>query len=427
MMAEPDGAPSEVDITGLGAAGDGIAETQSGRLYVPFAAPGDRLLVRPTGPSRAKIIKRLADGAGRAEPACPHFGRCGGCAVQHLAPETYTHWKQGLLRNVLARRGLDGDVVTDLQMVPAASRRRVRFQARRLRDGIVLGYFAAASHRVVDIDQCPVALPAIAGLLGPLRRLLAELLGTGERADAAVTLADGGLDVLLGLANPPDGGALDHLAGFAREADLARLCWRPKGGGPDSVEPVALRRTVRVDFSGTGVDLPPDGFLQPSAKGEGLLAAAVLDGLLAAGVIADLHAGCGAFTFALAAAGKWVAAFEVAADHVTALTAASRRAGLDQQVSAECRDLVRRPLSPEDLAAFDGVVLDPPRPGARTQIRTLAQSPVGTIAYVSCNPTSFARDAATLVAGGYRLRRVTPVDQFTWSTHLELVGIFGRN
>lgn len=429
-MAKTDGALLEVEITGLGTAGDGMAEIPSGRLYVPLAAPGDRLLVRPiagtTNPARAKIFERLADGDGRAEPPCSHFGSCGGCAMQHLAPSIYAEWKGGLLRDALGRRGLYGSVMAPPQLVPAASRRRVRFQARRLRHGVALGYFAAASHRVVNIDQCSVSLPAIAELLDPLRLLLAGLLATGERADAAITLADGGLDVLLGLARPPDDGALEQLAGFAHQADLARLCWRPHGGGPDGIEPVALRRPVRVDFSGVAVDLPADGFLQPSAEGEGLLAAAVREGLGGRVEVADLYAGCGAFSFALAGDGKRVTAVEAAADHVAALAAAAGRVGLDHQVSAQCRDLVRRPLGGKELADFDGVCLDPPRPGAAAQIRELVQSSVPVIAYVSCNPVSFARDASRLVEGGYRLRRVTPVDQFTWSAHLELVGIFER-
>jgi 23S rRNA (uracil1939-C5)-methyltransferase len=430
-MAVPDADTCEVEISGLGARGDGIAETPSGRLYVPLAAPGDRLLVRLESVlgdgQRAQIVRRLADGAGRGSPPCPHFGQCGGCAVQHLAPQTYADWKHGLLQGALARRGLDPALAAPLQSVPAASRRRVRFQARRLRHGVALGYFAAASHRVVNIDQCPVALPAIVGLLAPLRRLLAELLPPGGRAGTAVTLADGGLDVLLELAAPPDRAGLERLAAFAESADLARLCWRPRGGGVDSVEPVAMRRPVRADFSGVAVDLPPDGFMQATEAGERLLCTSVVDGLADAGAVADLYAGCGAFSFALAGAGKRVRAVEAAAGHVAALDAAAHRAGVDQKVAVERRDLVRRPLGREELTWCDGVVLDPPRPGAAAQIRSLATSPVPAIAYVSCNPASFARDAATLVAGGYRLKHVTPIDQFTWSPHLELVGIFEKN
>ncbi len=426
----------EVEIAALGGSGDGIAETPRGRVFVPFSAPGDRLQVRlekGRGKSRAfraAIVARLEDGPDRKAPECRHFGDCGGCALQHLTEAAYESWKAGRVREALSRQKLDPGVVAALRRIAPAARRRVGLKAElRGKGAVALGFFAAASHRIVDIAECPVMAPAICDLLPDLRRLFGEILAPGARAEAAVTLAETGLDVVLRLAHAPDMEALERLAGFAEDADLARLSWqalRPAGRDAPAPEPVAARRPVQAVFSGVPVDLPPDAFVQPSVDGERLLSATIAAALSGAGRVVDLYAGCGTFTFALAAAGAHVRAFEAADDHAAALAAAARRAGLDGQVTVARRDLVRRPLSAAELGDAEAVVLDPPRPGAAAQIGVLAGARVPLIAYVSCNPVSFARDARTLVDGGYRLESVMPVDQFQFSPHVELVALFRK-
>ncbi|MHA1107525.1 MAG: class I SAM-dependent RNA methyltransferase [Alphaproteobacteria bacterium] len=427
----------EVGIAAIGGGGDGIAETPRGRVFVPFAAPGDRLLVRPEKRRgkgralRAEIVERLEDGPTRCAPVCRHFADCGGCALQHLDPDAYREWKTGRVREALSRQGLDPALVGELRTVELASRRRVGLKARSKggkSGGVALGFYAAASHRIVDIAECPIMAAEIFDLTAPLRDLFGAMLTTGEQAEAAVTLAATGLDVMLRTVRPPDLALRERLARFADEHDLARLGWQELRPGRDAPppEPVASRRPVQAVFSGIAVDLPPDAFLQPSAAGEQALAQAVSDALAGAERIADLYAGCGNFSFALAGAGATVQAFEAAADHVAALMAAAGRALPGGMVTAQRRDLVRRPLSADELGGFDAVALDPPRPGAAVQAAELARSGVAAIAYVSCNPVSFARDARVLVEGGYFLESVMALDQFLFTPHVELVAVLRR-
>ncbi len=434
--AKAKGPTAEVEIASLGVRGDGIAQSSHGRLYVPYGAPGDRLIVR-VGAARgdgfqAAIIKLIAAGPGRVDPPCRHFRTCGGCMLQHVEDSLYQNWKRGLVSGALARRGLDPDIVAALETVAPGSRRRVRFSARVTKGGVRLGFFEPGSHRVVDIAECLVVVPGIKALPAPLRGLLGALLPIGAASQVAVTLTDGGLDMVLGLQATPDAAALELLVEFATVNDLARLSWSLVGGPPrrgadgSLPTPVCTRRPAVMVFEGTEVMLPPDGFVQPTAEGAALLAARVRAALAGAGRVADLYAGCGHFTFALAAAGARVEAVEGDASLAGALNDAARGNDLGDQVTAVVRDLSRRPLMEDELKGLDGVVLDPPRGGAGAQARQLAGANVPTIAYVSCSPASFAHDARVLVDGGYELKEVTPLDQFPFTHHVELVAVFKR-
>jgi 23S rRNA (uracil1939-C5)-methyltransferase len=375
--------------------------------------PGDRVRVAledARGDGLAgRVVELLAPGAARTSPVCRHFGACGGCAFQHVAPEAYARAKRALVVEALARAGLGDAPVAPLRPLPPGTRRRARFAVRRGR----VGFQARASHDLVALEECAVLAPPIVALLPQLRRLRGN---TGY----AVTLAEAGLDLVVERAAAPDLAALEALAAFAETADLARLSWRAQG----EVLPVAQRRPVRVVIADVAVDLPPDAFLQATPEAEAALAALVLDGIGAATRVADLFAGIGTFTFALAGRAR-VHAVEAAPAALAALAGAARRAGL-AQVMAEARDLENRPLEPAELGGFDAVVFDPPRAGAKAQARALARSAVPRVIAVACNPATFARDAAALVAGGYRLERVAPVDQFVWSPHVELVARFAR-
>lgn len=411
-----EGTTIEAEIGAIGSQGDGIAETAKGRLHVPLTVPGDR--VRLTlRKGKVAAVERLADGPARVEPPCPHFTVCGGCALQHVRDAEYAAWKRDRVTEALARRGLDV-AVGELIRTPPEARRRVRLGAKRLRRGVVLGFKERRSHQLVNVAACPVALPGIVGVLPGLREVLVDALPFGATAEISVTMVATGLDIAVETAAPLDLDLRERLAAFADAADLARLGW---GDGP-----VAQRRSVRVAFAGIEVDLPPGAFLQPSDAGEAALSGVVTDALSDCASVADLYAGCGAFVFALAASGKSVTAFESEPALVAAIDAASRRAGSSVRVAVAARDLRRRPLDGKELKKLDGLVLDPPRAGAAEQTRALAESPIPVIAYVSCNPASFARDARTLVDGGYRLEAVTPVDQFLWSPHVELAAVFRR-
>ena len=419
----------EVEIVQLGARGDGIAMLDTGeRIYVPYTVPGDIVRAalgekRPDG-FAARSLELLGEGPGRASPPCRHFGSCGGCALQHLDPAHYAAWKTSLLENALSRRGIAGVDILPLLSTKPASRRRADFSARRRKTDLVIGFNARPSHHIVDLAECPVLLPEIAGLVAPLRALLTALLVPAESADVIATRTDSGLDLVLETAAALPLRKREWLAAFAETQDLARLSRRhPRGRG---TELVVERRPVRMMFGPVAAEIPPGAFIQPSAEGERALRAAVERGLGGSRRIADLYAGCGTFGLSLAAAGHAVHAVEGDATLAAALEQTARQQASRWSLTVERRDLARRPLPPAELERFDAVVLDPPRAGAAAQAEELARSRVGRVVAVSCNPASFARDARLLLDGGYALDWVQPVDQFLWSPHLELAAAFQR-
>jgi 23S rRNA (uracil1939-C5)-methyltransferase len=397
---------------------------------VPFTAPGDRVRVR-LGAMRGEgqkgeLVELLSEGE-RATPVCRHFGSCGGCALQHLAADAYARAKEQQVAGALRQHGLDAAVTAPLLRLVPGTRRRARFAVERPRApkaAPLIGFNARASHRVVDMRACAVLHPALFALVPKLRAVAPLLWPPGASGAATVTLCDAGLDVLLDLAAAPDLAALETLAEFAATEDLARLAWRAPGD--ETATPAAARRPTRVVFSGVPVDLPIDAFLQASAEAEAALTAEVLAGVGAARRVADLYAGLGTFTFALAERAAAVHAVESARPAAAALAAAAARAGLGGRITGERRDLEARPLTADELAGFDAVVFDPPRAGAEAQSAALAAAAVPRVVAVSCNPASFARDARRLVDGGYRMARVQPIDQFVWSSHVELVASFER-
>jgi 23S rRNA (uracil1939-C5)-methyltransferase len=421
------GRQAEVTIERLGGRGDGVAQLDGRPVFVPLALPGDRLRVRVTGERaggyRAEVVELLAGGPGRVEPPCPHYGPCGGCALQHFDADLTASWKAAQVAQALARRGLPDAMLGPLVSVPPGRRRRASLAAFRDAEAVRLGFHARASHRVVDAPGCRLLTPGLMAVLPPLRVALAGILAPRERADVVLCETASGVDLLLVARRSPDLAARAALAELAEEADLARLSWAPPGGEP---EPVARRRAPRIDFAGVAVEPPPGGFLQPSIEGEAALVRLVLDALPeAAARVLDLFAGCGAFSFPLAARAR-VHAVEGEPAALAALRKAARAAGLEGRVSAEGRDLARRPLAAAELAGFDCAVFDPPRSGARAQAEAFAASDLPAVIAVSCNPNTFARDARILVDGGFRLARVAPLDQFPWSGHVELVANFRR-
>ena len=430
---------AEATVEGLGGGGDGIATLADGRrAFLPYAAPGD--LVRATfAPARGgkltgTVTEVLRQGEGRAEPVCPHFGTCGGCALQHLEDGLYAAWKRETVIKALARHGFVDAPVEPLVRIPPASRRRARFSARRGGgDGgdtgtIAIGFYARGTHRIVDIGVCAVLEPGLVALIAPLRELLVHLLtpgAPGAKAEIAVNGTDSGLDVVIITEADPTLDQREELVRFAAAEDLARLSWRRTAPGAAIPETVVERRPVRQLFSGVPVALPPGAFLQASKAGEAALVELVLDGVGEAKRIADLFAGAGTFTFALAGRAG-VHAVEASRPMAEALRHAANHSALAHPIEVSVRDLMARPLAGDELAAFDAVVFDPPRAGARAQARALGLSGVGRVVAASCNAASLARDARILVDGGYRLDRVVAVDQFPWTPHLEIVATFTR-
>ena len=422
----------EARIEGLGARGDGFASLDGRPVFVPLTVAGDRVRLRLTGTRaggfKGEVLELLEEGPGRAEPPCPHFGVCGGCALQHLTDEACARWKQGLVAQALARRGFGEVPVQPMIRIPPGTRRRATLAAARTETGVTLGFHGRESHAVVDVETCLLLTPRLMGLLPPLRLALAPLLQAREVAAVTLTETEEGPDLLIVSGQAPGLAAREALAAFAEDQDLARLTWaaRAKAGEALEPEPVVLRRPPRLDFAGVAVEPPPGGFLQPTAAGEAALVEAVLSYLPeGAAALADLYAGCGTFTFPLARHAR-VHAVERDEAAMAALWSGARKADLAGRITVETRDLARAPVTAEELAGGDCVVFDPPRAGAREQAAEIARSSVPAAIAVSCNPNTFARDARTLVDGGFTLIEVTPIDQFPWTGHLELVASFRR-
>ncbi len=393
------------EIVRIAAKGDGV--TADGR-HAPYAAPGDVLL--PDG--------SLAPGPHHAVPPCRHFGTCGGCQLQHCDEPSIARYVVERVAFAAQSQGVAIGELLAPHLSPPRSRRRCTLHALSAGGKPVIGFREAGSHRIVDMRECHILRPELFALVPALRALLGRRKGRFA-VDIELALTDQGVDCAL--ANLPVEGLeeTEALLAFAQENRLARLTL-DQGYGP---EPVWEPEPVTVSLSGIPVGFPSGSFLQATADGEAALAGAVREWLVGAGVVADLFAGLGTFSFPLAETAK-VLAVEAARDAHLACKSAAGRSG--RAVHAMHRDLFRNPLQPEELGRFDAVLLDPPRAGAREQVSRLAESTVRRIAYVSCNPSSWARDAARLVEAGYRLERVRPVGQFVWSTHVELVSLFAR-
>jgi 23S rRNA (uracil1939-C5)-methyltransferase len=398
---------SEVDtIIRVAAKGDGV--TADGRHF-PLTAPGDRINADGT----------VHFGVHHVDPPCIHFPACGGCQLQHLDEESYAAFVTGRVTGALAGQGIMPGVVPPPHLSPARTRRRAALRAARMGQRVTIGFAEEGSHRLIDLQMCLILDPRLFALIEPLRALLAFILPDKRAAHVKMSLIDQGVDLLLEGVRVEGLAADEALGDFARTHGLARLTI-DEGDGPQTRwEP----EPATVSFGGVAVAFPPYAFLQATPDGEAALVGAVRAGLPDSGAIADLFSGLGTFALGLGA-GRPVYAAEGARDAVLALKAGAGRA--QRRLVADHRDLFRRPLVPEELNRFAAVILDPPRAGAREQVLHLAASIVPTIAYVSCNPASFARDAAHLTAGGYALESVTPVGQFRWTTHVEMVGIFRR-
>ena len=419
----------DLTVTALGAQGDGIAMCEGQTLFVSHTVPGDRVRARRLNAERAVPVEFLAQGPDRAQPPCPHFGpgKCGGCALQHLADAAYAAWKVESLAQTLARGGLAGFAMQPLARTPPGARRRAEFLVRVSHGKALVGFHVRASHEAVDIGPCPVLAPELEVLLPRLRALFATLWKQAA-FDVLATAGENGIELVLTRAPALDKARRETLAAFAHETRLARVAVRP---GPHATAEIVVQRApLRVSFGGIAVDLPPGAFLQASREGEAAIGAAVAAGIgpingKGARRIADLFAGAGAISLPLAR-DRQVYAADRHAEGIAALETAARRAGLGPRLRAEARDLNRRPLVAAELDSFEAVIFDPPREGAAEQAATLAASGVPVVVAVSCNPATFVRDAQTLIAGGYRLESVTPIDQFLWSAHLELVGVLRR-
>ena len=402
-----------VEIVELGAQGDGV--TADG-LFVPGALPGETAQVSVAG-HRATLIEVTAPVLERVTPVCPHFGACGGCSLQHANDDLLAGWKRDLIARALSARGITNVEIAPTITSPPASRRRVTFSGRRTKKDTVIGFHAAGSDQLVGVEQCPVARPAIVASLDLLRDLIGVGASRKGELRLVVTDASAGLDIAVTGGKPLDGGLYGRLVAATATSSIARLTW--------DGEPVIQRDPPAQTMGRAQVVPPAGGFLQATAEGEAALVTAVRRIVGDADMVLDLFAGCGTFTLPLAENAK-VRAVEGDALALEALDAGWRGAPDLKLVETERRDLFRRPFLTRELEKIPAAVLDPPRQGARAQCEQLADSAVGRVAMVSCNPATFARDVRLLLDGGYQLEWIQPVDQFRWSPHVELAASLSR-
>jgi 23S rRNA (uracil1939-C5)-methyltransferase len=406
-------------IDHVGHHADGVAVAGGQAVYVPYALPGETVEVAPVPghPDRRRLLQVDTASPQRITPFCPHFGICGGCAIQHWEGESYRAWKRAMVVETLARARIACEV-DPLVDAHGLGRRRITLHARMgTHEVLKVGYSAAHLHDIIPIDHCPVLDPGLNGALDAAWALAEPLIAVGKPLDIQITATDGGLDVDVRGSGPLPAALIATLSRLAEQHRLARLT---RHG-----ELVLMRTPPTIAIGAARVILPPGSFLQPTVAGEQALAEFVSGHCKRSRHVADLFCGVGPFALRLAAKSR-VSAFDSDAGAVTALQkAAASTSGL-KPVKAEARDLFRRPLVPQELRDYDTVVLDPPRQGAEAQARQLAASRIPVVVAVSCNVVTFARDARILIDSGYSIEGVTPVDQFRHTPHVELVARFKR-
>jgi len=411
----------DIEVTAVGAQGDGLSIGPTGTpLFVPLTLPGERVRASADG-SRAELIELLTASPERVTPPCPHFGACGGCALQHWSHPPYLAWKAEQIRLALSFAHIETDILAPFAS-PPGSRRRLALHARRVGREVQLGFKERRSWSLVNIEVCPITDPRLVAALPALRLLAAPFLEHPKSAPTLhVTWTPTGLDVdVTGVERKSGGLSADarvRAAEAAAAGDMARVTL--------AGEAVYQIRQPAVKLGPAIVALPAGAFLQATPQAEAAIAAVAVEAVQGARRVADLFCGVGTFTFRLAEVAPVLAA-DASAPAIAALRTAMASAPGLKLITAEARDLARRPVLTGELAKIDAVVFDPPRAGALEQVAEIARSKVARVVGISCNPQTFARDARVLVDAGFVLERVRPIDQFLWSPHVELVGVFSR-
>ncbi|NVK20245.1 MAG: class I SAM-dependent RNA methyltransferase [Methylocystaceae bacterium] len=429
--AKPQNLPKgiiELSILAVGAKGDGLAKDDNGRDYfVPYGITGDvvdaKVVDKRGDHYVAEIQKVVTPGPQRIDPPCPYFGKCGGCSLQHLDSILYRQWKKERVAESLSRSGIASDLDSAILVGPG-QRRRASFAVMKKGKKIVFGFNARASHRIEEIDHCLLLTPELDKMVMVLRDLMPHIMKQEGRGDVIINAPGGPCDIVFALPGRLELKAHEILVGFADKYDIGRLSWQENGKG--EAEVILQRTAVTTRFASTEVELPAQPFLQPSKQGEDALVNLAVSALSGKEKkILDLYAGCGSFTFALAEKAI-VHAVESNAAALKTLELSAGRNKMGGRITTEVRDLSRQPLMGKELEKYDAVLFDPPRAGAKEQAEEIARSDIPLVIAISCNPATFGRDAAALIEGGYRLEKVVPVDQFTWSAHVEVAAIFRK-
>lgn len=402
-------------IKRLGHQGDGIANGPNGDIFAPYTLPGEEIDGEITG-GRIASPRILTPSSSRIKAPCSHFKSCGGCALQHASDEYLANWKAEIVQSAMAAQGIDAPL-RPIATSPASSRRRASLAGRRTKKGALVGFHAKASDTILPIPNCTLLHPTILAAVPVFEEL--TILGASRKNTITIasTVSENGLDLDLQGVKPADGPLLSMLGRVCETHALARLSWNG--------EVVAMRTAPVQNFGAAKVTPPPGAFLQATIEGQTALTEAVQEIIHPAKQVADLFAGCGTFSLPLASRAA-IHAVEGEETLLAALTQSHRQTPDLRPLTVETRDLFRRPLQADELNRFDAVVIDPPRAGASAQTNELAKSQISKIAFVSCNPITFARDAAVLVKAGFQIDWIKPVDQFRWSPHVELVAAFSR-
>jgi len=417
----------DLTIHELGPKGDGVHDSARGRIYVDRTLPGDAVqaVIRrgDDGVMRGDLVEVRKPSPHRVPAPCQYYDLCGGCTMQHAEDQYYRDWKLEIVRDALAKKGLKPKVWLDPVFLPAGTRRRATFAAYKKNNVVTLGYYKRRSHQVTNIDTCLVADPAIMGLRRKLTQLLIPILQEGKSADVFLQYVNGQFEMVItggvGKKGKPDMQVREAIASMAHNSKINRISWRARERDP--IDVMIEIEPLRAKFGELNVSLPPLAFLQPTKAGEKALVDAVMELMPEKGKFADLFCGCGTFTGPMLERGP-VDAYESVGPAITAL---DKSKGI-KPLKVQRRDLFKNPIRREDANRYDAIVFDPPRAGAQEQVKMLASARTLVVIGVSCNPATFARDARTLVDGGYRLESVRVIDQFTWSHHVELVALFTK-
>ena len=416
---EPDVA--ELTIHSLGRAGDGVAKYQGEPIYVPYVCAGEKVKLALTKP-KATLLEVVEPAKERQAAPCEHFTQCGGCHLQHLSASAYEAFKRQGIEQMLSQMGVDPVILQPLVMIGQGQRRRAEYKISVRKRQVEIGFFAAGSHELVALNQCPVSDPVLLAPLPALKQLLESWKKPSKVKAIAFTRLENGLDAVVTVSQPLDSKQREPLISYAKANNIIRLNENCEG----ELTSLYDIQEAYVSFGDVSVNLPVGAFLQATKKAEQVISKCVIKHLQSYERIADLYSGCGTYSFPLSKQAERVSAFEGSAEMVAAMHNAIIKNGLDTKMIATARDLYRRPLKAKELNHYDAVVINPPRNGALPQVKEMGKSEIKKCVMVSCNPNSFKRDALALIKAGFQLTELTPIDQFYWSHHLELVGVFER-
>jgi 23S rRNA (uracil1939-C5)-methyltransferase len=418
----------EVKIIHNTALGDGVGEYEGLPIYVPYSMADEIVRVEinqiTSSLLKGRLLEIISESPHRNIPACEYFGKCGGCSLQHLSPNDYRQLKTNNALKILKELHQPEDLMQPIIEIGAKERRRITLSVRVHKGEIILGYSSAKSHDIIGIESCPVIVPILNALLKPLKECVQQMKKPSIIMGISLTLASNGIDMLVRSKAPLKSNDCELLQKFAVQNNVIRAASQINDN--INYQMIYFNCEPLVRFGELTVAIPVGAFLQASEKAESVISAMVKVHLADCTNVVDIYSGCGTYSFPLHETADYISAYEGSAEMVAAIHNACLLNNLDHKIIATNRNLYALPLTKSELQQFDGAIINPPRNGASPQIKQLAASNISKVVMISCNPSTFSRDAAILLASGYQLQSLTPIDQFVWSSHLEIVGLFVR-